>query len=50
VGALREVSTSAEVNRARYVDDHLYIFTGDEILVLDQTTWERTATLSLEDG
>ncbi len=47
---VREVSVGAEVNRARYVDDHLYIFAGDEILVLDQTTWERTATLSLEDG
>ncbi len=46
---VREVSAGAEVSRARYVDDHLYIFAGDEILVLDQTTWERTATLSLED-
>jgi len=47
---VREVSAGAEVNRARYVDDHLYIFAGDEIVVLDQTTWERTTTLSLDDG
>ena len=50
LGVLKEVSADAEVNRARYVGDHLYIFAGNEILVLDQTTWERTATLSLEDG
>ncbi|ERH11243.1 MAG: beta propeller domain protein [halophilic archaeon J07HX64] len=47
---VREVSAGAEVNRARYVDDQLYIFAGDEIIVLDQTTWERTTTLSVGDG
>jgi len=44
-----EVSTDEQVTRARYVDDHLYVFAGNEIIVLDQTNWERTTTLSLDD-
>ena len=44
-----EVSTDEQVTRARYVEDSLYIFAGDEIIVLDQTDWERTTTLSLGD-
>jgi uncharacterized secreted protein with C-terminal beta-propeller domain len=47
---VREVSTDEEVTRARYVDDYLYIFAGGEVVVLDQTTWERTTTLSVGDG
>jgi inhibitor of cysteine peptidase len=42
-----EVTADEEVTRARYVDDYLYVFAGDEVIVLDQTTWERTTTLSL---
>jgi uncharacterized secreted protein with C-terminal beta-propeller domain len=47
---VKEVSTDEQVTRARYVEDSLYIFAGDEVIVLDQTNWERTTTLSLGDG
>ena len=35
--------------RARYVDDYLYVFGGREIAVIDENSWERTATLELVD-
>jgi len=35
--------------RARYVGDYLYVFGQHEIAVIDETSWERTATLRLED-
>ncbi len=44
-----DVTTDEAVTRARYVDDYLYIFAGGEVVVLDQTDWERTSTLSLDD-
>ncbi len=47
---LKEVSTDEQVTRARYVEDSLYVFAGDEVIVLDETNWERTTTLSLGDG
>jgi uncharacterized secreted protein with C-terminal beta-propeller domain len=46
---VREISTDERVTRARYVDDYLYVFAGGEVIVLDQTNWERTTTLSLDD-
>jgi len=42
-----EVRADAPVSRARYVDDYLYVFAGNEVIVLDQTDWERTTTLTL---
>jgi len=42
-----EVNANATVSRARYVNDYLYVFAGQEMIVLDQTDWERTATLDL---
>ena len=47
---VREITAEAEVTRARYVDDYLYVFAGGEVIVLDQTSWERTTTLSVGDG
>jgi len=44
---VKEVQADSRVTRARYVDDHLYVFAGDEVIVLDQTNWERTTTLEL---
>jgi len=35
--------------RARYVDDYLYVFGQREIAVIDENSWERTATLRLSD-
>ncbi|MEF8851768.1 MAG: beta-propeller domain-containing protein [Haloarculaceae archaeon] len=46
------VETTVETGgavRARYVDDYLYVFGQREVAVLDETTWERTATLALAD-
>jgi inhibitor of cysteine peptidase len=45
-----EVTAEEEVTRARYVDDYLYVFAGGEVIVLDQTNWEQTTTLSVGDG
>jgi uncharacterized secreted protein with C-terminal beta-propeller domain len=42
------VAAEGTVERARYVDDYLYVFAGDEVIVLDQTNWKRTTTLELE--
>ncbi|PSQ47704.1 hypothetical protein BRD19_08685 [Halobacteriales archaeon SW_7_65_23] len=44
---VKEVRADAPVSRARYVDDYLYIFAGNEIIVLDQTDWTRETTLSV---
>jgi uncharacterized secreted protein with C-terminal beta-propeller domain len=46
------VQTTVDVGgavRARYVDDSLYVFGQREIAVVDETSWERTATLRLSD-
>jgi len=43
-----KVRADAPVSRARYVDDYLYVFAGNEVIVLDQTDWERTTTLTLD--
>ena len=44
------VETTVDVGgavRARYVGDYLYVFGRSEIAVVDETTWERTATVEL---
>jgi uncharacterized secreted protein with C-terminal beta-propeller domain len=44
------VETTVDVGgavRARYVGDYLYVFGQSEIAVVDETTWERTATVEL---
>lgn len=35
------------VQRARYINDYLYILGQDQMVVLDETTWERVRTLDL---
>jgi uncharacterized secreted protein with C-terminal beta-propeller domain len=42
------VDTVGTPERARYVDDYLYVFAGTEIAVVDETTWDRVDTLDLE--
>ena len=44
---VKEVRADAPVSRARYVDDYLYVFAGNEIIVLDQTDWTRETTLNV---
>ena len=43
------VDTAGSALRARYVDDSLYVFGHREVVVVDERTWERTATLDLDD-
>jgi uncharacterized secreted protein with C-terminal beta-propeller domain len=43
----RTVETGERPTRARYVDDSLYVFAGQEVVVVDQETGERTARLRL---
>jgi inhibitor of cysteine peptidase len=45
-----EVQADSRVSRARYVDDYLYVFAGEEVIVLDQSDWERTTTLTLGES
>ncbi|MFC4541168.1 beta-propeller domain-containing protein [Halosolutus amylolyticus] len=41
------VDVGGHGTRAMYVDDYLYIFGGDEAVVLDQTTWEEETRIDL---
>jgi len=41
------IETVNAPERARYVDDYLYVFAGSEVAVVDETTWERATTLDL---
>lgn len=49
-GSLSEeasIDTEGRAERARYVDDYLYVFAEGGITVVNETTWEETATLAL---
>jgi uncharacterized secreted protein with C-terminal beta-propeller domain len=41
------VRTRDPATRARYAGDFLYVFAGDAVAVVDETTWNRTGTLAL---
>jgi len=41
------VETDAPATRARYVEDSLYLFAGDSVTVVDETTWKTGTTLDL---
>ena len=41
------IETANAPERARYVDDFLYVFAGSDVAVVDETTWERATTLDL---
>jgi len=41
------VEVGGEARRAAYVGDHLYVFGEGEVIVVDETTWNRTDTLPL---
>lgn len=41
------VRTDGPAERARYVDDYLYVFAGEELAVVDETDWSRAETLEL---
>jgi len=43
------VETDDPATRARYVDDHLYVFAGESVAVVDERTWEQTGTLQLSE-
>jgi uncharacterized secreted protein with C-terminal beta-propeller domain len=43
----REIRTDEPATRARYVGDHLYVFAGDAVVVVDEETWETETTLRL---
>ncbi|MFC7077826.1 beta-propeller domain-containing protein [Haloarcula halophila] len=43
------IQTNGTVSRARYVEDYLYVFSDDEVVVVDERTWERETTLRLDD-
>lgn len=47
---LRTVHTVAldRPRRAIYVDDYLYVFGDEEVVVIDETRWKRVETLSLD--
>ncbi|MFB6180047.1 MAG: beta-propeller domain-containing protein [Halorientalis sp.] len=42
------VDTDGPARRAMYVDDSMYLFGTDELVVLDETTWNRTQTVGLD--
>jgi uncharacterized secreted protein with C-terminal beta-propeller domain len=44
------VETPGSTRRAAYVGDHLYVFGESSLTVVDETTWEETATLNFTDG
>ncbi len=41
------VDSEGPALRARYVDDYLYVFGENGVVVVDELTWDREATLSL---
>jgi uncharacterized secreted protein with C-terminal beta-propeller domain len=41
------VRTRGPAERARYVDDYLYVFARGELAVVDETDWSRATTLEL---
>jgi len=43
----KRVDLDGPAQRARYVNDYLYVFAPGEITVLDETTWERETSLEL---
>jgi uncharacterized secreted protein with C-terminal beta-propeller domain len=43
----KTVQTDEPATRARYVDDHLYVFAGESVAIVDERSWERTGTLRL---
>ncbi|QLD90062.1 beta-propeller domain-containing protein [Natronomonas salina] len=52
-GGLEEVTrveSEGSTRRAAYVGDHLYVFGESSLTVVDETTWEETATLNFTDG
>jgi uncharacterized secreted protein with C-terminal beta-propeller domain len=42
------IATEGRTQRARYVDDYLYVFAEDGITVLNETTWEETTRLTID--
>ncbi len=42
------VRTDEPATRARYVGDHLYVFAGESVAIVDERSWERAGTLRLD--
>jgi uncharacterized secreted protein with C-terminal beta-propeller domain len=43
------VSMDGQPQRAAYIDDYLYVFSDQELAVIDETDWTRETSLSLSD-
>ncbi|MFW5919297.1 MAG: beta-propeller domain-containing protein [Halanaeroarchaeum sp.] len=41
------IETEDPARRAMYVGDYLYVFAGDELVVVDETDWSRETTVDL---
>jgi inhibitor of cysteine peptidase len=41
------IETEDPARRAMYVGDYLYVFAGDELVVVDETDWSRETTVAL---
>ena len=41
------VETDGPALRARYIGDYLYVFGPEEVVVVDETSWEETKRLEL---
>jgi len=41
------IDTEDPARRAMYVGDYLYVFAGDELVVVDETDWSRETTVAL---
>ncbi|MDG5777944.1 beta-propeller domain-containing protein [Haloarculaceae archaeon H-GB2-1] len=46
--SLQTAVTVEDARRARYVGDYLYVFGARELAVVNETTWNRTATVRLD--
>jgi uncharacterized secreted protein with C-terminal beta-propeller domain len=47
LGIETRIETPDPARRAAYVDDYLYVFTDDQAIVVNETDWNRTTTVSL---
>ncbi|MEF8976815.1 MAG: beta-propeller domain-containing protein [Halapricum sp.] len=44
----KRVPVEGQARRAAYIDDYLYVFSDNELVVVDETDWSRTHSLRLD--
>jgi uncharacterized secreted protein with C-terminal beta-propeller domain len=44
----RSVDTDGQAHRAMYINDFMYVFGGSELVVVNETTWDRERTVPLD--